>query len=208
MRVSSKFTAPHHSYEDIRQKAEEFLTRCHPQGAIPIPIEEIVEFQLEMDIIPMPGLQDLIETDGFITSDLREIYVDEFIYSRRSNRYRFTLAHEIGHAMLHGKLYEQQSFQSIDEWKAFLNSIPDEEHAWLEYQAYAFAGLVLVPRSALVRDAERCVELVKSKGIGMVENWDFVWSYIASFLSKGFQVSEEVIEKRLPKDRVPEQFMR
>jgi len=35
--------------------------------------------------------------EGFISGDLNVIYVDELIYDQRPARYRFTLAHEIGH---------------------------------------------------------------------------------------------------------------
>lgn len=55
-----------------------------------------MEFRLGIDIVPMPGLHRLIETDGFITSDLKEIYVDEFVYVSRPGRYPFTLAHANG----------------------------------------------------------------------------------------------------------------
>ena len=33
-----------------------------------------MEFQFGIDIVPMPGLHRLIETDGFITSDLQETH--------------------------------------------------------------------------------------------------------------------------------------
>jgi hypothetical protein len=79
--VATGFAAPIYSHEDLRRRAHEFLATHHPVGTIPIPIEEIVEFQLGIDIVPMPGLDRLIETDGFITSDLQEVYVDEFVYA-------------------------------------------------------------------------------------------------------------------------------
>ena len=87
-----------------------------------------------------------------------------------------------------------------------MNSIPDTEHSWFEYQAYAFAGLVLVPRFALLEETHRCVNLVRGDQIDLHENWDFAWSRIAAFLAKQFQVSTQVIEKRLAKDSIPELF--
>jgi hypothetical protein len=58
----------------------------------PPPIEEIAEIKCGLDIIPLPGLRDLLEVDGFISSDLSCITVDQFVLERRLNRYRFTLA--------------------------------------------------------------------------------------------------------------------
>ena len=133
--MSEEIKAPFFSYEDLRRKADEFLAQHHPDGTIPVPIEEIVEFELNMDIVPTPGLHQLLEVDGFITSDLREIWVDQFVYDSRPGRYRFTLAHEVGHSILHADIFQGSSFHSVTEWKAFVNSIPDKEHSWLEYQA-------------------------------------------------------------------------
>ncbi|MFH1918570.1 MAG: ImmA/IrrE family metallo-endopeptidase [Planctomycetota bacterium] len=159
-----------------------------------------------MDIVPVQGLHALIETDGFVTSDSREIYVEEFVYLSRPGRYRFTLAHEVGHVVLHADLYRSRRFRSVDQWRAFVNSIPEKEHSWLEYQAYSFAGLVLVPASPLRSAAEECVGMVRSEGIDLSENWDFAWSRIAAFLAKRFEVSSQVVEKRLHKDGLPNDF--
>src|SRR3990172_7989294 len=92
---------PHLSYDALRRRAHDFLQTHHPKGTIPIPIEEIIEFNFQVDIVPVPGLQDAFEVDGFISSDLKTITVDAFIYDRRPGHYRFTLAHELAHAVLH-----------------------------------------------------------------------------------------------------------
>ena len=198
--MDNEIKAPFFGYEDLRRKADEFLARHHREGTIPVPIEEIVEFELGLDIVPTPGLHQLLEVDGFLTSDLREIWVDQFVYDSRPGRYRFTLAHEVGHSILHADILRHRSFHGIAEWKAFVDSIPDQEHSWLEYQAYAFAGLILVPAAPLASAARECVDKVKSEGIDLNENWDFAWSRIAAFLAKQFEVSSQVIDKRLQKD--------
>ncbi|MEX2093241.1 MAG: ImmA/IrrE family metallo-endopeptidase [Pirellulales bacterium] len=204
--MGDEIKAPYFSYENLRQKADDFLVQYHRAGTIPVPIEEIVEFDLGMDIVPTPGLHQFLEVDGFLTSDLREIWVDQFVYESRPGRYRFTLAHEVGHSILHADIFRQQSFHTIAEWKEFVDSIPDKEHSWLEYQAYAFAGLVLVPATALESAARECVDKVKSEGIDLSENWDFAWSRIAAFLAKQFEVSSQVIDKRLQKDGLPDRL--
>ncbi|MBI1999774.1 MAG: hypothetical protein HYS69_00995, partial [candidate division NC10 bacterium] len=76
------------SYEGLRRRAGDFLRTHHPKGTIPIPIEEIVEFNYRIDIIPVPGLQEAFEVDGFISSDLKAITVDAFVYEHRPGRYR------------------------------------------------------------------------------------------------------------------------
>jgi hypothetical protein len=91
----------HLSYDQLRRQAEAFLTRYHASKRIPVPIEQIVEFGLKLDIVPIPGLEEAFEVVGFTSSDLSEITVDEYVYESQANRYRFTLAHEDGHVVLH-----------------------------------------------------------------------------------------------------------
>ncbi len=194
------------SHEDIRNIADNFLKQYHPNREIPVPIEEIIEFQMEKDIIPLPGLHQSFEVDGFTSSDLTSIYVDEFVYTSRPGRYRFTLAHEVGHIMLHKEIYQKANFQNLKEWKNFINSISEKNHSWLEYQAYAFGGLVLVPHEHLEKLTLSYVKSIREKEISFKENWDFAWDLIAAKLAKKFEVSTQVIEKRLDKDKIRKQY--
>jgi len=95
--MGNKIEVPYLSYEQIRARANDFLSQYNPSGIIPVPIEEIIEFALKINIVPIPGLQKALETDGFISSDFSTISVDQFVLEERERRYRFTLAHEIGH---------------------------------------------------------------------------------------------------------------
>lgn len=84
-------------YPDITEKAREFLQNYNAHQDIPVNIEAIIENKLDMNIIPFPNLQRDFSVEGFSSSDFSDIYVDEFIYRNVSVRYRFTLAHEVGH---------------------------------------------------------------------------------------------------------------
>ena len=63
--------------DEFRRRAHGFLEAYHPIGGIPVPIEEIIEFQFGIDIIPMPGFHYNYEVDAFISTDLTEIRVDQ-----------------------------------------------------------------------------------------------------------------------------------
>lgn len=196
------FDIPIYSYEDLRNKADEFLRTYNPSGTIPVPIEEIVEFDFGINIVPVLGLQREFEVEGFTSSDLQNIYVDEYVYSDHVNRYRFTLAHEIGHIVLHNVLYKRHNFSSISAWKEFINSMTEKDHGWLEYQGYAFAGLILVPRESLLKHTGKMINKITDMNILLKDNWDFAWALIGDHLGKIFQVSSSVIEKRLGKDGI------
>ena len=104
------------SPREIRSKAGGFLEQTHPTGAIPVPIEIMVE-RLGVDIVPLPELQANYDIDGTISSDATALYVDEWVSQHRANRYRFTLAHEIGHVVLHSPLFEyvEASVRSVED---------------------------------------------------------------------------------------------
>jgi len=85
------------SYRDIEEKTVKFAKRRNPSYALPFPVEEIIEFDLGIDIIPIPNLQKDLDIEGFTSSNLKSIYVDQSVLEKRLYRYRFTLAHELGH---------------------------------------------------------------------------------------------------------------
>ena len=113
--MADPLAPPFLSYRDLRRRAGDFLRTCHPAGTIPVPIEEIVEFRFRIDIIPVPGLQDAFEVDGFISSDLKSITVDTSMQKRRPGRYRFTLAHELAHAVLHRRIFLANRFRRVED---------------------------------------------------------------------------------------------
>ena len=204
--MSGEIVVPVLSYEDLRTRADGFLAEFHPSGEIPVPIEQIIEFQLGLHITSLPGLKDLLDIDGFISGDLSTITVDEYIYNKVENRYRFTLAHEVGHFWLHRQLYEDADFDSIAGWKQFVTQIPEDKHNWLEYQAYSFGGLVLVPKEQLLSEIRSKVKLLDGTGVSLEEHWDLAWEYICSDVAKSFSVSKAVIEKRVTKDRMKMEY--
>lgn len=188
------------SYEGLRRRSGDFLRTHHPSGTIPVPIEEIVEFRYRIDIIPVPGLQEAFEVDGFISSDLKAITVDAFVYEHRPGRYRFTLAHELAHAVLHRRIYQAYRFQRVEDWKRFQREMDEEDRRWLEWQAYAFAGLILVPAEPLRTEYQKAVRVAGRVGLSLLKAGEVARSYVADWLARRFEVSAQVIEKRLDKD--------
>jgi IrrE N-terminal-like domain len=152
------------------------------QGSIPTPIEEIAEIKCGLDIIPLPGLRDLLEIDGFISSDLSCITIDQFVLERRLNRYRFTLAHELGHLHMHRDIYAELKFGSLNEWKQFQKDVDEADYSWVEYQAYAFAGLVLVPTGHLKAQFQRAAEAAERIGFSRQGEPEAFLEYITEVL--------------------------
>jgi len=142
-------------------------------------------------------LRDLLEVDGFISSDLTCITIDQFVLEKRLNRYRFTLAHELGHWFLHRELYGELKFASVNEWKRFQREVDETDYNWLEYQAYAFAGLVLVPTGHLKAQFQSAAEAAERIGFSRQTEPEAFLEYVTEVLRDVFQVSDAVIAKRL-----------
>jgi hypothetical protein len=195
-------TAPYLPYDRLRSIAHDFLTEHNPSGKIPVPIEEIIEFRFEMDIVPVPGLCSEFDVDSYITSNLREIRVDAFIYEHRKGRYRFSLAHELSHYVLHQSIFEQLKFSTVSEWKAVVCAIPEQTYSWIEYQAYCLAGLILVPSDALRKRFGALVAEAAGAGIDLHTATEDARMLAESHLGRQFEASIEVVRKRLKYDKL------
>jgi Zn-dependent peptidase ImmA (M78 family) len=196
--MANEISVPRLSYEQIRVQADDFLARYNPSKKVPVPIEEIVEFSLGLNIIPLPDLQKTFDIVGFISSDFKSINVDKFVLENRERRYRFSLAHEVGHFWLHRDCLSTFTFNSIEEWKRFEFNIDDESNAWLEFQANSFGGLVLVPKVHLASCKKSLEEQIRKAG--MDSTTDAAQLIVAERLAIEFNVSKEVIDIRLQKD--------
>src|SRR5688572_10437933 len=69
----------------------------------PVPIEEIVEFHLGLTLEPFEKDRDIL---GFLDIERKAIGINESIFPNddadaKSGRYRFTLAHEAAHWIIH-----------------------------------------------------------------------------------------------------------
>jgi hypothetical protein len=194
---------PYLSDHSLRHTAEQFLATHDPSRQIPVPIEEIVEFRLGIDIIPIPGIHRAYDIDSMLSSDMRQICVDEAVFEEFPGRYRFSLAHEAGHRELHAEIYAQLSFADISQWKGVISSeIGEKDYGRLEFQAYTFAGLILVPSSTLGERFRAALALAETKGITVKGDSDVARDVIESYLSREFVVSREVIRRRLANDKL------
>jgi len=126
-------------YGEIGERAESFINRHHPSRELPIPIEKIIEFQLGLDIVPHPNLYLNFRINGFLTSDRTAIFVDERQFSQYWEKYRFTLAHEVGHYVLHEKAFGEVVWSGVDEYKDFIMSMDKEALDRFEIQGNYFA---------------------------------------------------------------------
>lgn len=192
--VTSDFIPP----EEIENAAIHFLEKYHPDGSIPIPIDEIVEIQLKIKVVPSPDLRRLYGIDAFSTHDFKEIYIDHREFIENENRARFTLAHELGHYSLHRRFIEKAEFKDLGEWREFiLNDIKREP---LETQANIFAAFLLIPTHDLVEEYKAAKNKLAQhdnfRGRSLPDD-QRLSPYLAKPISRKFEVSERCAELRI-----------
>lgn len=205
----SKFTAPRFTFDSIRAKADDFRKIYWTSDTVPVDILFIAEEKLDLNIVPIKNFKSQNDIEALLYDNGKSLAVDETEYmdDRYLNRIRYSVAHEIGHLLLHKDLYDSFIFSSIEEWIETLGSIPEDEYNWIEQQAYEFAGRLLVPfnmlESSLIT-VQPLITIFKKKFPNSENN--FLKEHIASKICKEFGVSSHVILKRLEKEKLDKYF--
>lgn len=196
--------------EEIWQKAEDFRSRYVRTDDLPIDIELLIESELGLHIVPTPGIENECNMFALLQTDLKAIRVEESNYmdDRYENKYRYDLAHEVGHWWLHRKIYERVDLSSPREWAQFIEKIPDRIHSSLEYQAYEFAGRLLVPRNALLEELKLFKKNIRSvlklqNTIGVED----IIPHLVGNLNTRFGVSHGVISRRIRNERALDEVL-
>lgn len=198
------FKAPFISQQQCWSSADQFRQKYWPQAVIPVDLLAMVEFDLNLEIRTLTGLKEDADVDALLLGDWKTLIVDQqqYLDDRFVNRLRFSIAHELGHYVLHKAVFDRIPRASAEEWIAFMQQMPDKEYRLLEYHANEFAGRLLVPLSDLTEAFKNTLQEAQQKGVLANNLTDAHLSYLCIPLAKFFAVSEDVIERRLTKEKL------
>ena len=192
---------------DLKKAAEQFNAKYNPEKAVPVPIDSIIESRLNIDIVPMAGLKEELDNDGFISRDFTTIHIDQNIYFNVEVRYRFSLAHKLGHFILHKEIYRDLNYSTVEDWADTYEEIDSDDYGKLEFQANHFAGCLLIPDFAFwplfqetLKDILPQVKAAQEKDIPRETYLDSVIGNIARKLAPQFNVSSTCMESRIRND--------
>lgn len=187
---------PNLNFADVANASDNFLRTYHPFLRLPIPIEEIIEQKMNISLYAVPDIKFLLGIDAFISSDFTQITIDKNCFTRYPERTRFSIAHEIGHLILHKNWYEKYGPKSLEDFLDSHDRMDNQIYKYIEIQAQTFAGLVLVPKDLLFN------ELKKSLGrIPSLESPEILAPAVQD-LPEIFNVSDAVILRRLQKEGI------
>ena len=134
-------------FEVIEEQAEALLFSYQQFAGskdFPVPIESIAEHFLGYDLeITNEGLFANPEFLGGISFEEKVIYVNTSVEDNEG-RYMFTVAHEIGHHVLHRELYDEH----IQDRSQILCR-EQKQKPLIERQADRFAAALLMPRDII-----------------------------------------------------------
>ncbi|HAM87970.1 MAG: hypothetical protein US83_C0001G0088 [Candidatus Falkowbacteria bacterium GW2011_GWC2_38_22] len=192
----SKFRTPYIKKDVIKIKADTFR-KMYWNDSIPVDIEKIIDVKLGIDIIPTPDMMKLCNTDALISSDFTSINVDNDWYNdeRNMNRLRFSLAHEMGHFVLHKDIYGSFKIESLDDFYNFIENISQQTYRSMEWQAQTFASYLLVPRDMVRSVYKKIYDEVRqsaSMDFSNIEE-EFLNDLMSVPMSKEFGISAEAM---------------
>ena len=105
---------------------------------LPLDIEDFVEVKLGIPLCIVPLNKNIL---GYADMENQAICINSMIEDQ-PQRFRFTIAHELGHITLHRNLVKQNGFNL----NAFNHLEPQTENEKrIEYQANTYAGEILIP---------------------------------------------------------------
>lgn len=166
----SSWKVPYRDEKALQLDAAQFRKRFGVAATEKVlPIEAIVDVEMEIDIVPLPGLYRITDSWGALSPDCSSISVDEMCCTGGyEEKYRFTLAHEVAHRELHAEIFRELEFSSVMEFKdAIGQHLSDAEYGSLEWQADYFAGCILVPGNLLREEFGSLLEEIQN----MLAEW-------------------------------------
>ena len=89
------------------------------------------------------------------TEDRVAIYIDEDVIENQEGRYRFTLAEEYAHSVLHAELF--RDVHSLDDSIRLHQSLTGEEIWLMDRHARYLAACILIPASQVLEFAQNLV---------------------------------------------------
>ena len=124
----------------------------------PVPVEEILEchIELHLDFDDLPKKLGISDVLGATWIQEKQVLIDRSLdptlHTSIEGRYRFTLAHELGHWELHRHLFQSNPGQGL-----LFNEAPapaivcrtSSRKEPIEWQADTFAGYLLMPKEMI-----------------------------------------------------------
>lgn len=186
---------PTYTVKQIENRAIQLLAEQLGQElTIPVDVELILERLDGVFFDIWPGLRGNHSVEGMVCRDTQTgeicVFIDDLLADNNPNRYRMTVAEELGHVILHRSVIEQ-----VEQPRDFLELQRHQLWYEMDRNAKRYAAAVLMPRQQVVAYAEELYpRLVAVAGFGHVQA---VQNQLVARLATRFEVSRQTMEIRL-----------
>lgn len=152
-------------------------------------IERLIETKYEIIIDSFYGLQPRYGVMAFMLTQGKRLFVDDKLIdnTRQEKRYRFTLAEELAHFLIHYNLY--QDCKTIAE-RIEKETLLTRQEAWfLETNAKALGSAILMPKKLIEKRVDDLISYFDNK-----PNYAGI---IINALARDFDVNPAAVRRRL-----------
>lgn len=193
---------PVFDWKTIAEKARVFAKEYQlASRSFPLDVEEIAEFDLGLEIRVISGLLEEIDSPAQIApGDSHPIItVDADQYRQQTSFYRYSVAHEIGHYVLHREWLEKvwHLIDSTRSWKMAILNRSEDDYKWIEGQAEEFASYLLAPE--IVFEPFISEQIAALAQITTPLQSEDVLPYLANPVAEFFGVSNAAAQARIRK---------
>jgi len=142
----------HYPYSRLKEISEDFLEKNNfRKGVIPTDIEMLIE-KSGIIIEAIDDLRKDFSVKGLVAKDVKDngmikIFIDTRHYEEDTFEYKFTLAEELAHILIHRYFYE--GIKDVEDCIKRNNSISEEEYRKYEQQARNLASFLLLPEKEI-----------------------------------------------------------
>lgn len=147
----------------LEKLAKEFLDQFHNKTKLKVDIEYILEAKLDYRIIPFSSLVEFHGVEAILLLNRKTIYVDHYLLDYKERKYRFTLAEEVSHIILHKDIYT--NCREIDDMYDIYESISAEQYHRMDRNAKYLAGAILLPAESFKNRAIEIYESIDKKTV-------------------------------------------
>ena len=141
------------SLSELQKIGDEILERVNKNNPYyEVDIDTIVEVYYDIRI-ESAALRWEHGVEGYPCLGGHKIFIDSNLMNddKQERRYRFTLAEEFAHIVLHRDIWKDVN--TAEEWADAWKKMPEQTHNKLENNAKELAGIMLLPRYAFINRA-------------------------------------------------------
>jgi Zn-dependent peptidase ImmA (M78 family) len=155
-----KIDIPFYDLPTLERIAKAFLIAYNDPNKSEVDIELIIEEQLGWQIVALEGLMENYSIEAYVSKG-NTLYMDPYLIDWQERRYRFTLAEEVSHFLIHKDIYA--NCKNLEEHLERYEQITGQEYWRMERNAKYLASAILMPSDIFEKESIALYEKIDRK---------------------------------------------